>query len=191
MLISPLLGPITAVSLNATLGRGNKVKQSLLVLFLMLVTVIVLSAIVTTISSQFVHLGTTPEILSRSDIHAMDVVISILLGVAGGIAMTSNIPGSLVGVAIAASLVPPAAVTGIGLSLLNPKIFTGSPLLELSNVVGLLLGSMIIFIIRGAIPRKYYEKEKARKYMRRTIMIFIVLSVILGVINFVVHRTQF
>ena len=121
----------------------------------------------------------------------MDVVISILLGVAGGIAMTSNIPGSLVGVAIAASLVPPAAVTGIGLSLLNPKIFTGSPLLELSNVVGLLLGSMIIFIIRGAIPRKYYEKEKARKYMRRTIMIFIVLSVILGVINFVVHRTQF
>ena len=127
----------------------------------------------------------------ESDIHAMDVVISILLGVAGGIAMTSNIPGSLVGVAIAASLVPPAAVTGIGLSLLNPKIFTGSPLLELSNVVGLLLGSMIIFIIRGAIPRKYYEKEKARKYMRRTIMIFIVLSVILGVINFVVHRTQF
>jgi uncharacterized hydrophobic protein (TIGR00271 family) len=118
----------------------------------MLVTVIALSAIVTTITSQFVHLGTTPEILSRSDIHATDVVISILLGVAGDIAMTSNIPGSLVGVAIAASLVPPAAVTGIGLSLLNPKIFTGSLLLELSNVVGLLLGSMIIFIIRGAIP---------------------------------------
>jgi hypothetical protein len=59
----------------------------------MLVTVIALSAIVTTIASQFVHLGTTPEILSRLDIHATDVVILILLGVAVGIAMTSNIPG--------------------------------------------------------------------------------------------------
>jgi uncharacterized hydrophobic protein (TIGR00271 family) len=129
MLISPLLGPITAVSLNATLGREDKVKQSLLVLFLMLSTVIALSAIVTTITLQIVHLGTTPEIQSRGEIHAMGVVISILLGAAGGIAMTSNIPGSLVGVAIAASLVPPAVVTGIGLSLLSPKIFTGSLLL--------------------------------------------------------------
>lgn len=191
MLISPLLGPITALSLNATLGRSDKVKQSLFVLFLMLITIITLSAVITTVTSQIMHLETTPEIQSRANIHAIDVLISILLGIAGGIAMTSNIPGSLVGVAIAASLVPPAVVTGIGISLLSPQIFTGSLLLVTSNVVGLLLGSMIIFIVRGVIPRKYYEKEKARKYMRRTIITFTVLSILLGVLNFVVHRTQF
>ena len=191
MLISPLLGPITALSLNSTLGRDDKVKKSFFNLFLMLVTVIVLSAIITAIASQIVHLQTTPEIQSRGDIHAVDVVISILLGVAGGIAMTSNIPGSLVGVAIAASLVPPAVVTGIGLSFLSAKLFTGSLLLVISNVVGLLLGSMIVFIVRGAIPRKYQDKEKARKYMKRSIITFTTLSILLGAINFIVHRIQF
>ena len=191
MLISPLLGPITALSLNSTLGRDDKVRKSFLNLFLMIITIIALSAIVTTITSQIMHLQTTPEIQSRADIHSTDVVISILLGVAGGIAMTSNIPGSLVGVAIAASLVPPAVVTGIGLSFLSPKLFTGSLLLVISNVVGLLLGSMIVFIVRGVTPRKYYEKEKARKYMKKTIITFTALSVLLGVLNFIVHRTQF
>ncbi|MDH2908071.1 MAG: TIGR00341 family protein, partial [Candidatus Nitrosotalea sp.] len=90
MLISPLLGPITALSLNATLGRVDKIKQSLIVIFLMLSTVIVLSLIITAIASQIVHLEITPQIQSRTNIHAIDIVISILLGVAGGLAMTSN-----------------------------------------------------------------------------------------------------
>jgi uncharacterized hydrophobic protein (TIGR00341 family) len=191
MLISPILGPITALSLNSTLGRDDKVRKSLLNLFLMVITIMVLSAIITTITSQIVHLETTPEIQSRADIHATDVIISILLGVAGGIAMTSTIPGSLVGVAIAASLVPPAVVTGIGLSFLNAKLFTGSLLLVISNVVGLLLGSMIVFIVCGVTPRKYYDKEKAHKYMKKTIITFTALSILLGAINFIVHRTQF
>jgi hypothetical protein len=39
------------------------------------------------------------------------VALAIALGLAGGIAMTTSVPGLLVGVAIAAALVPPDVVS--------------------------------------------------------------------------------
>lgn len=184
MLISPLIGPITAFSFNAAVGHPLKMKKSAIYGFMLVVAVVATGAVVTTIASFFIDLPITNEINLRTSTSPIDMGISILLGIAGGIAMVSAIPGILVGVAIAAALVPPAAVTGIGLAFLDARIFTGAMLLTSANVIGLLLGSMIVFFIRGITPRKYYEKEKARKYLVLTIFIFTGLSVILGILSF-------
>ncbi len=184
MLISPLLGPITAFSFNAAIGRPLKMRQSALSGFILIVAVVAAGAIVTVIASAFMDLPITDEINLRTATSPIDIGISILLGIAGGIAMVSSIPGILVGVAIAAALVPPATVTGIGLALFDERIFTGAMLLTSSNVIGLLLGSMIVFFVRGITPRKYYQKEKARRYMILTILMFTGLSVLLGVLSF-------
>lgn len=184
MLISPLLGPITAFSFNAAVGRPLKMRQSALSGFILITAVVAAGAIVTSLASIFMDLPITNEINLRTATSPIDIGISILLGIAGGIAMVSSIPGILVGVAIAAALVPPATVTGIGLGMLDARIFTGAMLLTSSNVIGLLLGSMIVFFVRGVTPRKYYEKEKARRYIVLTILIFTGLSVLLGVLSF-------
>lgn len=184
MLISPLLGPITAFSFNAAVGLPSKMRKAALSGFALVLAVVLSTAVVTAVSSQFIELPITNEILLRTGTSPIDMGISILLGIAGGIAMISAIPGILVGVAIAAALVPPAAVTGIGIAFLDLNIFTGAMLLTSANIIGLLLGSMLVFFVRGVTPRKYYEKERARRYLILTIAIFAGLSVLLGVLSF-------
>lgn len=180
MLISPLLGPITAFSFNAAIGHPRKMLQSSFSGFLLVLSIVATTAVLTTIASHIIPLPITHEITIRTTTTPIDIIIGILLGIAGGIAMVSTLPGILVGVAIAAALVPPAAVTGIGLALLDWKIFSGSFILTSSNIIGLILGCMIVFFLRGITPRKYYQKEKARRYLIITILIYIVLSVLLG-----------
>ncbi len=183
MLISPLLGPISAFSFNTAVGKTHKMFKALISGSILLVSVVGTGAILTGIALQFTDLPLTSEILSRTEMSPVFLAVAIALGLAGGIAMSTNIPGILVGVAIAAALVPPASVAGIGLALLNFDIFSSALILTAANIIGLVLGMMIIFFISGVTPRKFYEKEKARNHMIITISIFIGLSILLGFLS--------
>ncbi|WP_420544614.1 DUF389 domain-containing protein [Nitrosopumilus sp.] len=129
MLISPLIDPLTVFSFNAAIGRPEKMLRSFVSGFVLIVTVVAVSSTVSLIAIQFVELPITHEIETKTSPSPVDVILGILLGVAAGIAMVSIIPGIL-GVAIAAALVPPATVIGIGLALFNFDIFSGSLLLH-------------------------------------------------------------
>lgn len=59
-------------------------------------------------------------------------------------------------------------------------IFSSALTLTAANIIGLVLGMMVVFFIGGVTPRKFYEKEKAQKHMIITITIFIGMSVLLG-----------
>jgi len=183
MLISPLLGPISAFSFNTAVGKTNKMFKAFISGASLLVAVIGTGALLTFIAIQFTDLPLTDEILSRTEMSPVFLAVAIALGLAGGIAMSTNIPGILVGVAIAAALVPPASVAGIGLALLNFDIFSSALILTAANIIGLVLGMMIIFFIVGVTPRKFYEKERAQKHMIITISIFIGLSILLGFLS--------
>ncbi len=184
MLISPLLGPITAFSFNVVIGKPEKAYKATISGLILLAAVIATGAILTIIALQFADLPLTNEILSRTEISPVYLAVAIALGFAGGIAMTTDIPGILVGVAIAAALVPPAAVAGIGIALLDFEIFSSALTLTAANVIGLLIGTMSIFFMKGITPRRFYEKEKAQRYIIITITIFIGFSILLGFLLF-------
>lgn len=185
MLISPLLGPITAFSFNAAIGEPMRMAKSAVYGFLLILAVIASAAIISLGLSWFVELPITEEINLRTTTSPTDIVIGVLLGIAGGMAMVSSLPGILVGVAIAAALVPPAAVTGIGIAMLDPNVFGGAALLTSSNIMGLLIGCMIIFFLYGVNPRNYHEKEKARKYILVTIGMYSFIGIILTLVGLV------
>ncbi len=184
MLISPLLGPISAFSFNTTVGKTKKMFMSLTSGLILLFAVIATGALLTAIATQFADLPLTNEILSRTEISPVFLAVAIALGMAGGIAMSTNIPGILVGVAIAAALVPPAAVAGIGIALWDFDIFSSAFTLTVANIIGLVLGMMVVFFIGGVTPRQFYEKEKAQQHMIITITIFIGLSILVGFLLF-------
>lgn len=184
MLLSPLLGPITAFSFNAAVGQPKKMYKAAKSGLILTLVIITIGAGLTTIALSFMELEITPEILARTEMTPVFLVVAILLGLAGGIAMSSDIPGILVGVAIAAALVPPAVVTGISIAMLDYDMFINSLTLTIANILGLVLGTMIIFFALGVTPRKYYEQEQAKKYQTYTIIIFVVMSITLGILTF-------
>jgi uncharacterized hydrophobic protein (TIGR00341 family) len=184
MLLSPLLGPITAFSFNAAIGQPKKMYKAAKSGLILTLVIIAIGAGLTAIASSFVELEITPEILARTEMTPVFLIIAILLGLAGGIAMSSDIPGILVGVAIAAALVPPAVVTGISLAMLDYDMFINSLTLTIANILGLVLGTMIVFFALGITPRKYHEKEQAKKYQSYTIAVFVAMSVVLGILTF-------
>lgn len=184
MLLSPLLGPITAFSFNAAIGQPKKMYKAAQSGLILTLIIIATGATLTSIAAVFTELEITPEILARTEMTPIFLIVAILLGLAGGIAMSSDIPGILVGVAIAAALVPPAVVTGISLAMLDYDMLINSLTLTVANVLGLILGTMIVFYAIGITPRKYHEQEKAKKYQTYTIILFVGMSVILGILTF-------
>lgn len=66
-------------------------------------------------------------------------------GIAGGLALVTDIPESLVGVMIAVALIPSIAVIGIGISTLNTGMMGGATALLLLNLAGISVGGATAF----------------------------------------------
>ena len=184
MLLAPLIGPMTAFSFNVAVAQPQKMGRAALNGFTLLVASFATAVVITLVMSQFVELPITDEILLRTEISFVFLALAIALGVAGGVAMSSDVPGILVGVAIAAALVPPATVAGIGLASWDLEIFANAFILTALNVIGLILGMMVVFFVKRITPRNHHEKEKGRRYMITTISVFSILSVIVGLLTF-------
>ena len=80
------------------------------------------------------------------------------------------------------ALVPPAAVAGIGLAVLDPNLFLGALLLTFVYLVGLELGSSIVLRINGVTPRRYYQKTEARLKSAYSIAGLVILFFLLGIL---------
>jgi uncharacterized hydrophobic protein (TIGR00341 family) len=183
MLISPLMGPIASIALNSVLGREKQIEKSVVFGAEMILASIGLAAALTAVLTLFYSVQVTPEIASRTMVSPILIVVAITLGIAGGLAMLTSIPEIIVGVAIAVALVPPAATVGIGIGMGAMSIAASASLVLLSNVIGMVLGFMMIFLIKGISPRRYYERQKAKNILRLNILLLVVLATALGAIE--------
>ena len=178
MLVAPLLRPITAFSFNVSVFNVQKIIKSGISLGLLIGSIVGISALLTLVAIQIMPLEITAEIEMRTKTSPTFMVLAIVLGIAGSLALSSNIPGILAGVAIAAALVPPAVVMGIGLAMLDSDILFGSSILTLSNVIGLLLGTLIVFLLAGVTPKQYGKNKLNKKYIIYMMSVLVTASVL-------------
>lgn len=125
----------------------------------------------------------TPEIQIRTEVGPIAIVVAVMLGIAGGLAMLTSIPEIIVGVAIAVALVPPSTVIGIGIGTGMMDVAFYSFLVLISNIIGMIIGFKVIFLLKGISPRKYYEKQRAKEVIKINILVLAGLAVSLGVIE--------
>ncbi|WP_339922171.1 TIGR00341 family protein [uncultured Cyclobacterium sp.] len=93
------------------------------------------------------------EILARVRPNLLDLGIAVGSGIAGAYASAkSEISKTLAGVAIAVALVPPLAVSGIGLGWMDWDIFQGAFLLFLTNLAGMVMAAAMTFLFLGFSP---------------------------------------
>lgn len=142
-----------------------------------------LAAVITIGLSMVISIEITPEIQSRTEERPIGIIVAVLLGIAGGLALITAIPEIIVGVAIAVALIPPAAVSGIGIGLGSFDIAFSAFLILVSCIIGLIIGFLIIFLAKRVAPRRYLEKKKAQKLVRGNVVILVGLAAALGAIE--------
>lgn len=177
MCVAPFMAPSRAVCIgvlfrNPTVFFGGIVKQ---LVGLLLIGACVAALITAVLRQYFPDVAITTEILLRAMPTSRDVALSALIAVSAGAAASLALiaePGTIekpwgqvldavIGVQVAISLIPPAAVIGIGWALGTPEHSWNAFGLLMLNVVALdLVGSITILAIRG-VRRRHLELEKS------------------------------
>lgn len=146
MLMSPLMGPIFTAALSFSLGDLRLARKVL--------KIIVVSIILTVLVASFFTLlsplkAPTPEILSLIRPNIYDLLISALAGAAGAYALCTRVNYLFVtnGVAVATAVIPPLSVVGYGIGTGQTTIALGGFLMFFTNLVAILISSVIVFHI--------------------------------------------
>lgn len=180
MIISPLMWPLMQTSLGISYGRSEYIRRALLVLFVA-TAVSLLTAILITFVSPLKIINA--EILARTNPTLIDIVIAMVAGGVAALAITQpKISESLAGVAIATSLMPPLCVSGIGLALLNMKVFYGGLLLYSTNIVSIVFISVLAFLWLGV------KSNAEENFQKRALGVTALLLLIIAIPLFIILR---
>jgi uncharacterized hydrophobic protein (TIGR00271 family) len=151
MLISPLMTPIFGISLGLVSGRPLLVRKALMSEFGGVALTVLAGLIVGKLPLYF-HV--TGEMLARTKPTLLDLGVATLAGLAGCLAMiVEKISPVLPGIAIATSLVPPLATTGLCLAFGAYEGAWGSFLLFFANFLAILIVSGLMFIGAGFVRK--------------------------------------
>ena len=164
MLISPLFYPAITLSMAAVRGNTKKFEQSI---YNLLKAVLIIVALSFLVSYLVPTNGITNEIASRTEPNLLHLFIALFSGAAGAVAIIyPRVSTSLVGILVAAALVPPLGVAGFGIANFDPQIIAGALLLFIANLLSIAFMGIIVFYIFGFTPK--YNKN-AQKIIKKTI----------------------
>ncbi len=161
MVIPPALSSLVLVPMALVLGRWRLALVGLLSTVLTLVVSVVVSTLVALLLFQ---VGVVPNadsfftaeiVQERSQVGLYAYLVALAAGIAGGISTSTNRPSQLVGVMIAAAIVPSAATVGLGISQGDLDITWGASRLLLSNVVLIMLGAWAALVVLRLFQRWY------------------------------------
>ncbi|MEA3418655.1 MAG: TIGR00341 family protein [Campylobacterota bacterium] len=150
MILAPLMQPIVSLSMGV-LRRDESLSKNGM-------RTIVIGVIITLFTAMFIAYLTpiremSSEMMARLSPTILDMLIAIASGVAAAYAKNDEkISGSLAGVAIAVALVPPLAVSGIGIGWGDYHMFFNALLLFMTNLIGIVLAGALTFLFLGFAP---------------------------------------
>ncbi len=163
MIVAPLMSPITSFSFGMVIFDRVLISRSLITVMAGVILVVAMAYLITLMFGMRI---TGSEILNRTHPSLIDLGVAVAAGGAAAFAHTrKSIMNSIAGVAIAVALVPPLAVSGIGLALGHKAtteaglslsrfglhhggadIAGGSFLLFVTNFIGIVTCAMLVFL---------------------------------------------
>ena len=151
MIIAPLMPVIQALAYGALEGDAPLFWRASATLAIGIAIAVIFSALLAkAIGLQ--DFGS--EILSRVRPNLLDLGIALAAGAIGAFArIRPSIANSLAGTAIAVALMPPLCVAGIGIANGDWQVSRGAALLFATNLLGITLASMAVFLFAGLAKR--------------------------------------
>ena len=176
MLVAPLMGPLVGAGLALAQGNLKLFRSALLVCGSGILIGLAASLFFGALNPGF---EPSMEIEARGDPDVLDLIIAFASGMVAAYAMgRPNVSGTLAGVAIAAALLPPLAVVGIGLTNSQLLVAGFAAILFATNLVAIILGAALIFRLLGM--RSTDNETGTPIWVRRTTMLFALVTVILA-----------
>lgn len=158
MVIAPLLSPILGFSLGAGLGNLTLIRKSSLTLAAGIFTALAVAFLV----SLVIPLNTeSSELMSRAEVRLDGVALALAAGGAAALSMARQQSAGLVGVMVAAALLPPGAAFGLFLGGGFWTFALRSGLLLLLNVSCLVVAALVVFRLKNIKPRGWVEQRNA------------------------------
>ena len=180
MLVAPLMTPMVGAGLALVQDNVVLAKEAARSILFGFLTALLIGVLVGQLFGWVLPGGRlTSELLARGGPNALDLGVALLSGLAAAYAIgRPSLSGALPGVAIAAALVPPISTAGISLARGHLANARGAALLFGTNLVAIVLGAAITFLLVGVRPRT--AKQGKRRYWVRRIVVGLVL--VLGVL---------
>jgi uncharacterized hydrophobic protein (TIGR00271 family) len=176
MLVAPLFTPILALSLAFVQADIRLIRIAVESTLKGTTLAVGLGVLITLLSPLD---AITPEIIARAHPNLFDLAVALTSGAAGAYAIArKDVAASLPGVAIAAALVPPLGVVGVGLAAADLQVARGGSLLFTTNLLAIVLSGAVTLVLLGFRP--FGRHDRGRQF-RLGIAISVVLLVAISI----------
>jgi len=169
MVIAPLIGPAMAASVGTVLdeqelfARGMKLQA--LGAVLAVGSAAAFAAVLRygrVVPFNVEEVFSIAEVRERLAPDVLSLPIALGSGVAGALSLSSGVSTALVGVMIAAALVPPTAVVGIGIAWGRPGAVAGAAVLVVVNFVAINFAALATLWYKGYRPGSFWRRDETR-----------------------------
>lgn len=187
MVIAPLIGPALSASVGTVFNKQDLflkgLKYQAIGICLAIVGAAIFAAVLrfTSLVPPGLDLTTVGEIEERLAPNLLSLFVALGAGVAGILSISTGLSVALVGVMIAAALIPPAAAAGIAIAWGWPMAALGSTVLVLLNVISVNLAGLLTLWYSGYRPEHWFEEETAHRQTVRNVGVFAVAVLVLSV----------
>lgn len=175
MVIAPLLGPILGFSLGTALGDRDLVLSAGRTLFAGIALALLTSVLISFVLDVNFD---SRELLSRAEVRLDGMALAIAAGAAAALSMAKGQGSVLVGVMVAAALLPPGAAVGLFVGSGEWEWASRAALLLTLNVASLVLSALVVFRVRKIEPRLWIKRKNAERAVRINIGLSILLLMI-------------
>jgi uncharacterized hydrophobic protein (TIGR00341 family) len=194
MVIAPLIGPAMGASVGTVLGDRQLFRRGVKYQFIGGFAAIG-SATLFAIAVRYgllvppeTNILTISQVSGRLTPDFLSLAVALGAGVAGVLSLASGVSVAIVGVMIAAALVPPAAAVGIAIAWQQPLAALSSLVLVLVNILSINLAGLAVLWYLDYGPKSWFELNHTRSVMVKRAGILVVaiafLSLFLGGVTY-------
>ena len=185
MVVAPLMGPAISASVGTILDDAEMATRGVVLQVTGLVAAIAVAAVLGWLLKQTIlippglDIRTIPQIAERTSPNFLSLFLALGSGLAGSISVMRGSGSTLVGVAIAVALVPPAATAGLGIAFGLAGVAVAGATLVVVNLLAINISALLLFYLAGFKPLEAGQFEGVRTaVLSRIVAIAIAIAVL-------------
>ena len=200
MVVAPLMGPAISASVGTILDEPEMARRGAVLQATGLVAAVLTAGVMGWLLKQTIlvppdlDITTIPQVRERTSPNFLSLFLALGSGLAGSISIMRGSGSTLVGVAIAVALVPPAATAGLGIAFGPPAVAVAATILVVVNLLAINVSALGLFYLAGFKPLDagQFEGVRASVFSRIAVIAvaIAVLSLVLGAVTWTTYQTQ-